>query len=65
MGAAMTPRAVPQCLCVRACSACSGDYEDPETTAWSEMMEEEGDEDISAGDAEQAVRREGFPAQEN
>ena len=68
----MTARAVPQCICVRACSACSGDYEDPERTAWSETIdqqgdqegEEEGDEDASAGNAEQSASREGFPARE-
>jgi len=72
----MTARAVPQCICVRACSACSGDYEDPERTAWSETIdqqgdqegkhegEEEGDEDGSAGNAEQSASREGFPARE-
>ena len=27
-----------------ACSACGGDYEDPERTAWSEDAEEESDQ---------------------
>jgi hypothetical protein len=68
----VTARAVPQWICVRACSACSGDYEDPERTAWSEAIdqdgdqqgEEERDEDASAENAEQSASREGFPARE-
>ena len=48
---------------VRACSACSGDYEDPEETAWTD----EGEEDAGEVDAENAERpeaRERFPVQE-
>jgi hypothetical protein len=60
----MTAQAVPQWICVRACSACSGDYEDPEWTAWSETIDQQGDEDASAGNAEQSASREGFPARE-
>ena len=59
----------PQSTSLRACSACAGDYEDPEQTAWSDTVDEdegdeEGDEDASAGNAEQSVSREGFPARE-
>ena len=32
-------RVVRQVDSVRACSACSGDYEDPEATAWSDASE--------------------------
>ena len=45
---------------VRACSACSGDYEDPEEMAWNEV----GEEDAGEADAENAERpeaRERFP----
>jgi len=45
---------------VRACSACSGDYEDPERTAWHDAS----DEDEGAEDASRFVPREGFPAME-
>jgi hypothetical protein len=64
----MTPMLTPESASVRACSACSGDYEDPEQTAWSDPTkkegEEESDEDASAGNAEQSASREGFPARE-
>ena len=50
---------------VRACSACAGDYEDPERTAWrSDASEEEGAEETSADNAGQSVPREGFPVRE-
>jgi hypothetical protein len=60
----MTPILIPQATSLRACSACAGDYEDPEQTAWGDASEEEGDEDASAGNAEQSASREGFPARE-
>jgi hypothetical protein len=44
----------PQVNSVRACSACSGDYEDPEETAWTEM----GEEDAGEADAENAEQPE-------
>ena len=49
---------------VRACSACAGDYEDPERTTWSDASEEEGAEETSADNAAQSVPREGFPVRE-
>ena len=49
---------------VRACSACAGDYEDPERTAWSDASEEEGAGETSADNAAQSVPREGFPVRE-
>ena len=49
---------------VRACSACAGDYEDPERTAWRDASEEEGAEETSADNAAQSVPREGFPVRE-
>jgi len=54
----------PQAACVHACSACSGDYEDPELTASSDACEEEGAEEASADHAQRSVPREGFPVGE-
>jgi hypothetical protein len=48
------PRVDPQVNSVRACSACSGDYEHPEETAWTEM----GEEDAGEADAENAEQPE-------
>jgi hypothetical protein len=62
--AVMTPQAVSQAPCLRACSACSGDYEDPERTAWSGASGEEGDDEASADNAEPSVTREGFPVRQ-
>ena len=53
-----------QATCVHACSACSGDYEDPELTASSDAREEEGAEEASADHAERSVPRKGFPVRE-
>ena len=50
--------------CVHACSACSGDYEDPERTASSDACEEEGAEEASADHVERSVPSEGFPVRE-
>lgn len=47
---------------VRACSACAGDYEDPDRTAWTPDEEEEGIPMESAD--EKAQNRDEFPAQE-
>jgi len=54
----------PQVACVRACSACSGDYEDPELTVSSDAYEEEGAEEAIADLAERSVPRKGFPVGE-
>ena len=54
----------PQVTCVRACSACSGDYEDPERTAWHEASDEDDAEETGADNASRSVPREGFPAME-
>ena len=62
-GDAVTPRAASQSICLRACSACSGDYEDPERTASSDASEEDGAEEASA-DTERSVSRDGFPVRE-
>ena len=43
---------------IEACSACAGDYEDPDRTAWTP---DETDED-EVGDAA-SVRQENFPAE--
>ena len=60
---AVRPQAVSKSACVRACSACSGDYEDPERTASSEAAEEEEDAaDASAADVTRTIPRDEFPA---
>ena len=48
---------------VRVCSACDGDYEDPERTAWSDD-EDEGADESSGDQAEQGTARERFPVRE-
>ena len=51
---------------LRACSACAGDYEDPECTAAIETGDEDNEDaaGASAEDAARSVPRDGFPAQE-
>ncbi len=44
---------------LRACSACAGDYEDPDRTAW--MPDEAGGEDR---EEERGIPAEEFPAKE-
>jgi hypothetical protein len=44
-----------------ACSACAGDYEDPERTAWADESLER-DKERGDNDAEQPQRRE-FPVE--
>jgi hypothetical protein len=53
----VTVRGGPQANFVRACSACSGDYEDPEQTVWDDPGEEDGAEP-DAENAEQSETRE-------
>ncbi len=48
---------------LRVCSACDGDYEDPERTAWSDDEDEDADE-ASRGPAEPDAARERFPVRE-
>jgi len=50
----------PQPSCLRACSACAGDYEDPERTTASE---EEGEE-ARADETQRSEPRDKFPAPE-
>ena len=50
------------CLC--ACSACSGDYEDPERTASSEAAEGDADDEESAESKPRPIDGERFPARE-
>jgi hypothetical protein len=45
---------------LRACSACAGDYEDPDRTAWD--AEEKNDE--AAVEQEQGTHEDKFPVQE-
>ena len=60
---AMTLFRTSDASCVRACSACAGDYEDPERTSSREADDEEqGTADASAEDVTQATDNE-FPAQ--
>jgi hypothetical protein len=47
---------------VHACSACAGDYEDPERTVSSEAAEEEDAGDASKEEMTRAIAREEFPA---
>jgi hypothetical protein len=49
--------------CLHACSACSGDYEDPERAASNEAVDEADDEG-SAGNALPSVARKEFPVRE-
>jgi hypothetical protein len=44
-----------------ACSACAGDYEDPERTAWNDAREDDGAEEASVDQAQQGVQRDEFP----
>ena len=53
----MTSQVVQQVNWVRACSACSGDYEDPEQAAWSDSSQEDAGEAV-AENAEQSEARE-------
>jgi hypothetical protein len=48
--------------CLRACSACSGDYEDPERTASNDAADEEADD--GAGNVLTPVARKEFPVRE-
>jgi hypothetical protein len=48
---------IPQVNWVRACSACFGDYEDPEMTSWTEVSEEDTGEP-DAENVEQPEARE-------
>ena len=55
-GPRRSDEASPSCLvAIRACSACSGDYEDPDRTAWSDESADRGpdpgDTEDDAGDA--------------
>jgi len=52
-------------LQLRACSACAGDYEDPESTAPSEIGEEDDAVHASAEDAKRSTPRDEFPALES
>ena len=45
---------------LRACSACAGDYEDPERSAWGEQQDERDDQE----DDGEAPARNDFPVRE-
>ena len=53
-------KGIQQMNSVRACSACSGDYEDPVEAAWTEEGEE-GAGEAEAENAEESEVRERFP----
>jgi hypothetical protein len=61
----VSSKGIQQMNSVRACSACSGDYEDPEESAWTEEGEEDAGEpdarEADAENAEQSKARERFP----
>ena len=59
-----SPRAASQGNWVRACSACPGDYEDPEVTAWSEPGEGEDAESAEVEEAEPSAAHKRFPVVE-
>lgn len=60
----MTCSANSKVLFVRACSACDGDYEDPERTAWSHGGEEEGTAESQGDNTEQGAPAQRFPVLE-
>jgi hypothetical protein len=47
----------PTCEAIAACSACAGDYEDPDRTAWSEDQRDEADESGNAQEQGNTVER--------
>ena len=47
-------------IALRACSACSGDYEDPERSVFDDP-EEKGEHEGNAGDVRENAAREEFP----
>ena len=55
------PRIDPHSNSISACSACSGDYEDPERTAFRDAAAEEAHDEESDADMRRALRREEFP----
>ncbi len=62
-GGSLRSRLVRQVDSVRACSACSGDYEDPEESVCDDPSEEDAEEpDVE--NAEQPEAREEFPVRE-
>ena len=59
----MTPLRIAGPSCVRACSACAGDYEDPERTSPREAGDEEQEAaEATAKDETQAMPGNEFPA---
>jgi hypothetical protein len=58
------PRIEPFCTCLHACSACPGDYEDPERTAFWDAGAEEADDEESDANVRGSVDREEFPVRE-
>jgi hypothetical protein len=57
-------RAGSRPLALRACSACAGDYEDPDRTAWAPDDAEVDADDAQERDAARDAATEKFPAEE-
>jgi len=57
-------RTKPISTCLHACSACSGDYEDPERTAFWDAGAEEADDEETDANVRRSVDREEFPVRE-
>ena len=53
-----------QTLPVLACSACAGDYEDPDRTAWAPDAEEDEESPPQQAEEERAEGKEEFPAKD-
>jgi hypothetical protein len=51
-------------LVLRACSACAGDYEDPDRTAWTPDQEEDEDRSVDGDAVEKCADDSEFPVQE-
>jgi hypothetical protein len=60
----MRSQIVSQTNRVRACSACSGDYEDPEQIAWNDAGEDEDAARTDGENAEPSIAHERFPVRE-
>jgi hypothetical protein len=60
----MRAQIVPQTNHVRACSGCSGDYEDPEQTPWNDAGEGEDAAPTDVENAEPSMAHERFPVRE-
>jgi hypothetical protein len=60
----MTRSASSAAVFIRACSACDGDYEDPERTAWRDGGEEAGGAESQDDNAQPVAPAQRFPVLE-